>query len=263
MCECCNSHKRPVNEIIAVTGKGGTGKTTLVAVMAKILASQGFKVLAVDADPPISLTYALGATPLKTIAQIRAKMIEDPNEKRRIKDLPIEDVIADEAVIDLDQLSLLIMGKSEGPGCFCSINDLLKYGISKLSKNFDFTLIDCEAGIEQINRQVIDSINRMIMISDTSAKGLRTALYLNNLGNSYGVQGEYKKGLVINRAGKKEIPILEEKVREMNMDIIGFIPEDHKITEYDLFDRSIFELPKSAPSFVAIQGILERQGILT
>ena len=73
MCECCNSHKRPVNGIIAVTGKGGTGKTTFVAVMAVILASKGFKVLAVDADPPISLTYALGATPLKTIAQIRPK----------------------------------------------------------------------------------------------------------------------------------------------------------------------------------------------
>ena len=177
-------------------------------------------------------------------------MIEDPNERRRIKDLPIEDVIADEAVIDLDQLSLLIMGKSEGPGCFCSINELLKYGISKLSKNFDFTLIDCEAGIEQINRQVIDSINRMIMISDTSAKGLRTALHLNNLGNSYGVQGNYKKGLVINRAGNKEIPILEEKVKEMNIDIIGFIPEDHKITEHDLFDRSIFELPKVHPALL-------------
>ena len=249
-------------EIIAVTGKGGTGKTTMVAIIARILASRGHKVLAVDADPPISLTYTLGAKPDKTVAMIRAKMIEDPNEKRRIKDLPMEEVITNEALIELDGLSLLVMGQSEGPGCFCAINELLKYGITTLSKRFDYTLIDCEAGIEQINRQVIDSISKMIMISDSSAKGLRTASYLKDLGNSYGVQGEYKKGLVLNRAGEKEIPILREKARGMEMEVIGVIPEDETITEYDLFDKPIFDMPENAPSFMAVHDMLQVQGLL-
>ncbi|MGD0820775.1 MAG: AAA family ATPase [Desulfomonilia bacterium] len=260
MCECCNSHKRPINEIIAVTGKGGTGKTTLVSLMTRILRSKGFSVLAVDADPAVSLTYALGCTPVKTIADLRTKMIEDPEEKRRIKDIPMEEVIAGEAVMTFNGYSLLVMGKSEGPGCFCKINDLLRYGISTLSKQYDFTLVDCEAGVEQINRRVLDTITRLFMVTDTTAKGLRTASSIRGIAGEYGIQGDYTKGVILNRIRGTEIDEMVKKANGLGIEILGFMPEDPCVTEHDLLDIPITDIPDNSPCLKAVRDILEKQG---
>lgn len=262
MCDCCSSHRKIENEIIAVTGKGGTGKTTLTALMARILRSAGFSVLAVDADPAISLTYALGYSPTTTVADLRTKLIEDPDEKRRIRDIPMEQVIADEGVIHLDGFDLLIMGKSEGPGCFCKINDLLRYGITTLSRKYQFTLVDCEAGVEQINRRVLDTITRLFMVTDTTAKGLRTASGICGIAHEYGIQGSYKKGIILNRIRGPEIDEMLEKASSMDMDVLGFIPEDPVITQCDLHDKSILAVPDNCSSITAVRYILEKQGLL-
>lgn len=261
MCDCCGCHQGHVNEIIAVTGKGGTGKTTLTALMTRILRAEGFSVLAVDADPAVSLTYALGCTPDRTIADLRTTMIEDPDEKRRIMDIPMEQVIAGEAVMHLDGFDLLVMGKSEGPGCFCKINDLLRYGVSTLSRQYDFTLVDCEAGVEQINRRVLDTITRLFMVTDTTAKGMRTAAGIRGIAREYGIQGSFQRGVVLNRIRGPEIDEMLRKAHEMDMDVLGFIPEDPAITESDLRDVPIMALPADCPSIAAVRDILDRQGL--
>ncbi len=260
MCECCSSHKSAVNEIIAVTGKGGTGKTTLTALMTRILSSEGFSVLAVDADPAVSLAYALGSNLDRTIADLRTKMIEDPDEKRRISDIPMEEVIAEEAVMTLKGYSLLVMGKSEGPGCFCKINDLLRYGISTLSRKFDYTLVDCEAGVEQINRRVLDTITRLFMVTDTSAKGMRTASSIRGIAGEYGIRGDYSKGVILNRIRGTEEDEMRKKAKVLGIDVLGFMPEDPGITELDLQDRPITDIPEDAPCLKAVRSILEKQG---
>lgn len=262
MCDCCSSHKKIENEIIAVTGKGGTGKTTLTALMTRILHSAGFSVLAVDADPAISLTYALGYTPATTIADLRTKLIEDPDEKRRIKDIPMEQVIAAEGVMHLDGFDLLVMGKSEGPGCFCKINDLLRYGITTLSRQYHFTIVDCEAGVEQINRRVLDTITRLFMVTDTTAKGMRTACGIRGIAHEYGIQGSYEKGVILNRIRGPEIDEMLSKARNMDIDVLGFIPEDPVITQCDLNDTSIMAVPDDCTSIKAVHSILEKQGLL-
>ena len=146
------SGKENQSKVIAMAGKGGTGKTTLTAIMAKLLSQSGINLLAVDADPPISLTYALGAEPKNTLGELRARLIEDPRERREIGDRHIREVIRKEAVIHHGGVDLLILGQAEGPGCFCGVNELLKFGIESLAQQYEITLIDCEAGIEQINR---------------------------------------------------------------------------------------------------------------
>jgi CO dehydrogenase maturation factor len=260
MCECCSSHNEHINEIIAVTGKGGTGKTTLTALMTRIMRAEGFSVLAVDADPAVSLTYALGCVPTTTIADLRTKMIEDPDEKRRISDIPMEQVIAQEAVIRLDGYSLLIMGKSEGPGCFCKINDLLRYGITTLSRQYDFTLVDCEAGVEQINRRVLDTITRLFMVTDTTAKGMRTAAGIRGIANEYGIKGSYAKGVILNRIRGGEIDEMVKKANGLGIEILGFMPEDPCVTEHDLLDIPITDISDNSPCLKAVKEILEKQG---
>lgn len=242
-------------EVLAVVGKGGTGKTTLVAIMAKILSVNGSKLLAVDADPPISLTYALGADPESTVGELRTRLIEDPREKREIGDKHIRDVIMDEALIDLNGIDLLVLGQAEGPGCYCGLNELLKFGIESLAQKYKITLIDCEAGIEQINRRVINSITTLIMVSDATMKGLRTAVYLKKIADKYGVQEGYRTGLVINKAGKG-VTGLKEKAHEMGLDIIGLIPADENVADYDRIGRPTMELPDDSPSVLAVDQIL-------
>ena len=103
-------------------------------------------------------------------------------------DRHIRDVILDQALVHLGKLDLLILGQAEGPGCYCSLNELLKFGIESLAKRYDAVLIDCEAGIEQINRRVINRIDTLVMVSDATVKGLRTAGYLRDIAGKYGIE---------------------------------------------------------------------------
>ena len=248
-----NQSKR---EVLAVGGKGGTGKTTLVAIVTKLLATSGLRLLVVDADPPVSLARALGVNSVKTVGEIRTKLIEDPEEKRRIGDKPIMDVIIDEALVDLNGTSLLVMGRAEGPGCYCSINELLRFGIESLAKRFDITLIDCEAGIEQVNRRVINSVTTLVVVSDATIKGIQTAAYLKEIAQKYGVQGPYRTGLVINRI-RRETEQIKARAQQMGLDVLGFMPEDSNIAEYDLIGKPIIDLPDTSPSVMAVRRIVK------
>jgi CO dehydrogenase maturation factor len=241
-------------EVLAVTGKGGVGKTTFTAILAKILAAEGVNLLAVDADPPVSLTYALGAQPIKTVGDMRSRLIEDPTAKRKFNNKHTRDVVKEEALMELDGMSLLVLGRAEGPGCYCGLNQLLKFGIESLVEQYDITLIDCEAGIEQINRRVIDSISKLIMISDATLKGLLTAAYLSDIASKHGVTGPYETGLVINRADKG-VEVLVNKAQEMGLHVLGVIPPDDNVAEYDRMGRPTIELPDDSPSVAAAREI--------
>ncbi len=242
--------------MFAVTGKGGVGKTTFTAILAKILSDEGVNLLAVDADPPVSLTYALGAEPTKTVGDMRSRLIEDPEEKRKFNEKHTRDVVKEEVLIDLGGMSLLVLGRAEGPGCYCGLNQLLKFGIESLSEQYEVTLIDCEAGIEQINRRVIDSISRLVMISDATMKGLQTAAYLKDIASKHGVAGPYETGLVINRA-EQGIEALTRKAQEMGLTVLGVMPVDPNVAEYDRVGRPTIELPDDSPSVIAAIEILK------
>ncbi|MEW6439816.1 MAG: AAA family ATPase [bacterium] len=250
------------HEVLAVGGKGGTGKTTFSAIAAKILCGIGKKVLAIDADPPVSLTYALGAQPLKTVGDMRGRLVEDPREKRKFGDRHMRDIMRDEVVLALEKMDLLVLGRGEEPGCYCSLNQLLKYGIESLSRQYEVTLIDCEAGIEQINRRVVDAVSTLIMISDGTVKGLRTAVYLKEIAGKYGVKGPYRTGVVLNRADDG-VELLTEKAREMGLDVLGVVPVDANVAEYDRVGRPTIELPDDSPSVVAVRRVLAHLGLTT
>ena len=246
--------------VIAVSGKGGTGKTALVAIMAKILTrNRGLKILAIDADSAISLPQVLGITAEKTVSDIRKEIIEDPEARRRIAESHIGEVIKGIAKQG-DGIKLLVMGRPEGSGCFCAVNDLLRYGIEGLSKDFAITLIDCEAGPEQINRRVVESVDTLIIISDDSARGARTADSIRQIAEAGGVLNTCTIAVVINRIRGETITT--NKIREQLIGkIIGYIPEDKNISDYDLMDRPLLQLPDDSPSVLAVEKILKRIGL--
>lgn len=254
------SNQKPHPRIIAVAGKGGTGKTTLSAIMARLWAEQGRRVLAVDADPPISLSYALGREPTRTVGEMRARLIEDPAAKRHFGDRHMAEIMREELLLRAGVIDLLVLGQAEGAGCFCGLNELLKFGIDHLARSYDLTVIDCEAGIEQINRRVINSLDTLFMVSDPTRKGLRTAASLKNIAQRHGVLGEHVSGLVINRV-EGDLPELEATSRSMGLDLWGRVPADPHVTDFDRSERPAVELPPNAPSVVAVREILTRLGL--
>ncbi|MFH1137443.1 MAG: AAA family ATPase [Pseudomonadota bacterium] len=253
--------KASSGRIIALAGKGGVGKTTITSLMAGLLRDQGFRVLAVDADPPVSLTYALGAEPVRTLGELRMRLIEDPGEKRRLRDLPMAEVIRDELVMDVDGISLLVLGQPEAAGCFCGINELLKYGVESLVKSYDAALIDCEAGLEQINRRAISCLDTLVMISDPTLKGVRTAVHLRNIAARHGVMGSYRAGLVFNRVGP-DLEDLEKAARDQGLDLWGRVPPDENVTLFDRLGRPTLNLPDDSPSRIAVREIMTGLGLL-
>jgi len=242
---------------VAITGKGGSGKTMLTALMTRILAESGnLKILAIDADSAVNLPYALGVGIGKTVAEIRRQLIEDPGVKAEVENKHIRNVMA-EALESGKGFDLLVMGRPEGPGCFCGINDLLRYGIDRLSQDFDMTLIDCEAGPEQVNRRVVQGVDVLVIVTDASVRGVRVAGSIVEVVRRDEAMRHTRTGLVINRL-KGDDRAITESADEWGLEIFGRIPEDEGVTEYDSVGRPIVELPDTSPSVVAVEKILEK-----
>ena len=267
-----------MSNIIAVTGKGGTGKTMLSALMIRLLGKEGgARVLAIDADSSVSLSYALGMEVKKTLSEVRAEIIENPAARKDVMDKHARLIISD-IVEHGDGFDLLVMGRSEGPGCYCGINDLLRYGIESLSKEYDFTIVDGEAGPEQINRRVLQSLDTLVILTDTSHRGFQTADVIqrvagqriadDNGGHAHGMIAPPRdsttprlgqKGLVINRL-KGSNDLVKEAARKLGLEVFGYIPEDENITEYDLVGKPIVDLPDTSPGVEAVREILKKIG---
>jgi CO dehydrogenase maturation factor len=251
-----------MSRVIAVAGKGGTGKTMLSALMIRILGSeQGAKILAIDADSSVSLSYALGMDKIETLSDVRAKLIEDPFMRKQVMERHIRDVIGN-ILKHSNGFDLLVMGRPEGAGCYCGINDLLRYGIESLSKEYDFVIVDGEAGPEQINRRVLRRIDTLIILSDTSHRSLLTAEVIHKVAEQVHTEIVIdQKGLIINRLKGNDNP-LKDNAEKLNLEIFGYIPDDEEITEYDLVGRPISDLPNGSHIYVEVKKILHNIGIL-
>lgn len=248
--------------VIAVTGKGGTGKTVLTAITAGILARQErYKILVIDADPAVGTPHALGTKVDRTVGDIREEIIEDPEARSKIADQHIKTVVTS-LLRQGDGFQLLVMGRSEGPGCFCSVNDLLRYGIETLSRDFDITLIDGEAGPEQINRRVIQSVDTMIIVTDASIRGIYAAALIARIAQSNKAMETCEIGLVINRVRDEHELMIRDAAQQTGLKILSCIPEDEIITQYDLIAKPIIALPECSPSVEAVRQMLRRMDLI-
>lgn len=246
--------------IIAVCGKGGVGKTSLSAMMARILAErQDSRVLAVDADPASGLAMALGFAVEKTVDDVRNDFIrrlergETGNAREVAADMDYEML---GALAERGNLAFMAIGRPEKEGCYCRVNDFLRDVVASLAAGFDYVVIDGEAGIEQINRRVMDRITHLVLVSDASAKGIRVARTVVEVAER--TTGFRKAGLVVNRIrgdgdfSRISIP--------PGLEVVGLVPEEEAIRSLDIDGASLMGLPR-CPALEAAESVLEKLGL--
>jgi CO dehydrogenase maturation factor len=244
--------------VIAVAGKGGTGKTTLTALLLRYLTThyKNKAVLAVDADANANLNEALGVDLEETISEA----LEATKDPRLIpagmpKGMFME-MRASQALVETDQIDLLVMGNPEGPGCYCYPNDLLRLYLEKLRTNYDYVLVDNEAGLEHLSRRIIDNIDCILITSDATARGIRSAGRVYEIIKSVKIDAR-KIYLVITKTRDGEDRTLEEEITKTGLELLGTIPMDNLILEYDLQGKPLFQLPKDSPALQAVEKIAQ------
>lgn len=247
--------------VIALTGKGGVGKTSLSASIVRILTEEKpeARILAIDADPAIGLSVALGVEVTETLDQIRRRVAEDVTGKLR----DTQDILAEakfrlfEAMAEKGGFAFLAIGRPEAAGCYCAINTYLRQVIGLLVDEFDYVVIDGEAGIEQINRRVMDKVTHLICVSDQSRKGLSIIGTIKKVADDLVMYDEI--GLIVNRAP------LPERVRDTSISgvaVISVIPQDDSMVENDIEGRSVFELASDSPILKGAREALKNMHIL-
>ena len=247
--------------LVAVCGKGGTGKTVFTALMTKVLIDSGRagKLLLIDADPALRLPLALGVNIKRTMGQIREEIIKaaktgKESEKRHITDKL--DYMLFETLHEMDDYALLAMGRTETLGCFCPINSVLRKAIETLSKSFDTILIDGEAGLEQLNRQVMGRVDTLIIVSDATSRGILTASQVKDMVYDEKVIKCDKLGVVFNRVQGNE-ELLKQSAQKIGLEVWGYIPQDDKIAYNDLVGKPVWELEES-PGIAAVREIVKQ-----
>ena len=249
--------------LIAVCGKGGVGKTAFTAMMSKVLmeSDEAGNLLLIDADPANGLTIALDTHVKRTMGEVREEIIETSRRATREEKQQLSDMIdymVLEALTEHEKFGLLAMGRSESKGCFCPVNTILRGMIEELSESFDTILIDGEAGVEQINRQVMRRVDTLIVVSDATSRGLQTASLMKQMVEEEGVIECGRLGLVLNRV-HGNAALLEEAAKNVGIEIFGFIPQDEQVAYFDLVGKPLTELPADSAGIGAVREIVERQ----
>jgi len=236
---------------IALVGKGGVGKTSISAMLVKLL-SEKYKILAVDADPAGGLAMSLGVNVKKTLNDVREEIIEMLRQKYdKVEIAASVDYKIFEALIEEGDFALLAVGRPEDEGCYCQLNTMLREAIEILSKSFDYTIIDGEAGIEQINRRVMRSVDTLLVVTDMSKKGFQVAEQIVKVAKK--ATGFKRADLIVNRV--KAGAEVEAEAR--GFDFVHVVPEDEIISRFDVGGKSFLELPECA-AMKSVRDIAER-----
>ncbi|MBI4652400.1 AAA family ATPase [Candidatus Desantisbacteria bacterium] len=233
--------------IIAVAGKGGTGKTTICGLLIRYI-NEKFKkpVLAIDADPNMNLNEVLGVKVDHTIGSIREKVREnDENMPGGMSRIEYFQLMINQAVVEGSKVDLLVMGRPEGSGCYCAANNQIKKAMDDLSSKYAFTVIDNEAGMEHLSRHTTQNVDLLIIVSDSSWRGIQAGLRIKKLVEELKLNIK-KQVLIINRISGEYDKEYYEEILENNLLLLGMLPEDEKVTEYDKKGIPLTQLPEDS-----------------
>lgn len=249
-------------KIIAIAGKGGVGKTSISAAIVKLLVQKypDKKILAIDADPAVGLSTALGIDVKMTIDDIRKEIVEtveDGQTKAAIELLGDARYKIFDALVETDGFAFIAVGRPESAGCYCKINSYLKEVISLISNDFDYVVIDGEAGIEQINRRVMEKVTHLLLVSDASKKGTQVISTIKSVADELVM---YEKiGVIINRLPDESvIPYINTN----GIPVLSYIQNDSNLAVFDIEGKNITTLPDDSNIVKGVKEALEKIDII-
>jgi CO dehydrogenase maturation factor len=249
-----------VTRTIAIAGKGGTGKTTISALIIDYLAkNKRGSVLAIDADPSTNLNLALGVRLYDTIGDVREETATAVGGSSALSGMSKWDYLdfrINESLVEETAFDLLAMGRPEGPGCYCAANNILRTSVDRLSDAYDYVVIDNEAGLEHLSRRTTRDVDLLLIVSDPSLRGIiaagRVAAVVDELKTHVGTTV-----LIVNRVTGESLPgRLMEAIEEHKLELAGLIPADPGVNDLDALGEPIVNLPEDAPIRRSLEAIL-------
>jgi CO dehydrogenase maturation factor len=249
---------------IAVTGKGGVGKTTLAGLLIEYLIGRGNSpILAVDADANSNLNEVLGVDVRITLGNLRENIINaDLDENSPVSPSMTKQDYLDSsfpaAITEEDDYDLLVMGRTQGKGCYCYVNGLLQTQLRRFANNYKYVVVDNEAGMEHLSRGVLPGVDMILIISDASRRGIQAAARIKDLIGELDMKPSTVK-LIVNRVpdGKIAEPVMQE-IEASGFDFAGAIPADKIITEYDEEGKPTSQAPEESVARTAYYAILDK-----
>jgi CO dehydrogenase maturation factor len=265
---------------IALAGKGGTGKTTIAALVIRYLVEErNGSILAIDADPSSNLNLVLGMEVEQTVGDIREEMLDLVQSSGALaSSLPggmskqeYLDYQIQMALEEGDRVDLLAMGRPEGLGCYCAANQMLRVIVDRLEKQYDYVVIDNEAGMEHLSRRTTRDVDVLLLVTDPTQRGLIAAQRMREMVPELEI-GVGRTYLVINRlrgdgaspAGPAAGPAwgvpapLAQAVEQAGLELVGTVPEDPAMAEFEFTGRPLVELPAETSVYRAVREIAER-----
>lgn len=253
-----------MGHVIAVAGKGGVGKTTLCGLLIQYLCESGKKpVLAVDADANSNLNEVLGVKTEITLGELREEIERAGVDSRYqipagiTKQDYLEMRLAD-AITEEDDYDLMVMGRTQGQGCYCFVNGLVQTQIQRLQSHYPYIVVDNEAGMEHISRGILPTMQTAILVSDCSRRGVQAAGRIARLVEELNFKPQ-KMGLIVNRApeGRLDAGTMEE-IQKQNLELLGVILHDDMVYRFDCDGRPTIQLPADSPVRAALKEIVEK-----
>lgn len=248
-------------KILAVAGKGGVGKTSVSAAMIRLItrAYPQKRILAIDADPAVGLSTALGVAPERTLDDIRKEIAGEVAGRESGVGEVLESVKGRllRSMLHCGGYDFFAIGRPETAGCYCAVNTYLRQVISLLIHDYDYVVVDSEAGIEQVNRRVLERVTHLILVSDASRKGTQVIQTVKRVADELVMYEQC--GAVINRVSD---PSAMEFVDTGGIPVLSVIGEDADQTEFDILGKSVFDLPDGAAVLRGTEEALRKLDIL-
>jgi CO dehydrogenase maturation factor len=249
---------------IAITGKGGVGKTTVASLLVTRLIARGCApVLAIDADPNTCLDSALGVEIEKTVGGVREEAREMAGRglaagvsKREILELKIA-----ESMVEAEGFDLIAMGRPEGPGCYCYANNVLKEVIAQIAESYPYVVLDNEAGLENLSRRILRRVDLMIMVANPSKRGLDTVERLHDLAAEMAVRYQ-RLAIVVNQLRGRDLPEAASVLRQRTgADCVVGLPADEALAALGERGEPLARLPEDNPVVERLDRFLREAGL--
>ena len=250
-----------MTKTIAMAGKGGTGKTTVAALLTRALLQRGqAPVLAIDADPATNLHLALGLPEPATVGDLREGMLAEAASGTLGVSITRHDFLRREVRMALeegDQVDLIAMGRPEGRGCYCAVNHLLRQVLDEMGKTYAWVIVDNEAGMEHISRRTTRDVDLLLVVTDATLRGLRTAQSIASMSDDVEVNVR-RKLLIVNRLPDEVPPEFEAALAESGLEVAARLPADAMIADLDARGRTLLRLNGTSPAAAAVEAMAER-----